>query len=103
MINAYLIFLKINYEINFFSFVLQTNQNILFEVICLFDPNKPYFVLRSNTKSTDNQWLYLSSNGAGDMRLKPWNLPAARDPPEASAEVDPALLFRVVRPLGETN
>ena len=82
--------------------MLQTNKNTLFEVIYLFNENEPYCVLRSNRKSTANEWLYLSSNGAGDMRLKPWNKPVP-EPPEASVEVDPALLFRVVRPLGERN
>ena len=42
--------------------------------------------------------LFLSSDGAGNMQLKVWNHPVP-DPPNTTSEVDPALLFRVVRPL----
>ncbi len=60
----------------------------------LFQPNRPLIVLRSN-KKLGNDDLYLSSDGAGNMRLKVWN--NSGEPPRAEAEVDPALLFRVVK------
>ena len=70
-----------------------------FEVIHLFSPNRPYIVLRSNKKQGEEH-LYLSSDGAGNLRLKVWNKPIPL-PPITTAEVDPALLFRLVRPLGQ--
>ncbi|CAB3992178.1 Hypothetical predicted protein [Paramuricea clavata] len=70
-----------------------------FEVIKLYSPNKGLVVLRSNKKLDDDD-LFLSSNGAGYMQLKVWNKPV-RCPPRTTSEVDPALLFRVVRPLGQ--
>lgn len=65
----------------------------------LFSPNRPYVVLRSNQQQGGEN-LYLSSDGGGVMKLKVWNKPI-RAPPRTTAEVDPALLFRVVRPFGE--
>jgi hypothetical protein len=44
--------------------------------------------------------LYLSSDRAGEMKLKHWNSPIP-GPPVTTDEVDPALLFRLVRPPGE--
>jgi hypothetical protein len=63
----------------------------------LYSPNRPYYVLRSNKKVNDDD-LFLSSDGAGNMQLKVWNHPVP-GPPNTTSEVDPALLFRVVRPL----
>ena len=71
-------------------------------------PNQPYVVLESNrpkTNTTTNDGelevnLFLSSDGAGKMQLKEWNNPIP-GPPRTTPEVDPALLFRVVRPLGQ--
>ncbi|CAB4022844.1 Hypothetical predicted protein [Paramuricea clavata] len=73
--------------------------NTSFEVMELWTPNKPYVVLRSN-KMSGNEYLYLSSNGAGNMQLKVWNKPVP-GPPNTTSEADPALLFRVVRPFGQ--
>ncbi|CAB3999252.1 Hypothetical predicted protein, partial [Paramuricea clavata] len=70
-----------------------------FEVIELGSPNRPYVVFRSNKKLDDDD-LYLSSDAAGNMQLKVWNKPVP-DPPNTTAEVDPALLFRLVRPFGQ--
>ena len=85
------------------SVVAATNitpaQATSFNVIELWFPNEPYCVLQSNQMQGGDK-LYLSSDGTGHLKLKTWNKPIA-DPPEASAEVDPALLFRVVRPFGE--
>ena len=64
-----------------------------FEVMALRSPNQPFVVLRSNKKLGDDD-LYLSSDGAGEMKLKVPNQRIRRP----AAEVDPALLFRVVRP-----
>jgi hypothetical protein len=89
---------KIDYEINFLDFGLQVTDTS-FEVIKLYSPNKALVVLRSNKKLGDDD-LFLSSNGAGYMQLKVWNKPV-RCPPRTTSEVDPALLFRVVRPLGQ--
>ena len=44
--------------------------------------------------------LYLSSDGTGEMKLKHWNSPIP-GAPVTTYEVDPALLFRLVRPPGE--
>ena len=68
----------------------------------LLGVNEPYYVLRSNKSTgTDAQgnelYLYLSSDGAGNMKMKLWNKPVP-DPPGTTGEVDPALLFRIVRP-----
>jgi hypothetical protein len=69
-------------------------------------PNQPYVVLESNrpktnTTTTDGEVnLFLSSDGSGKMQLKEWNNPIP-GPPRTTPEVDPALLFRVVRPLGQ--
>ena len=72
----------------------------------LLGVNEPYYVLRSNkSQGVDGQgdplYLYLSSDGAGKMKLKLWNKPVT-DPPGTTGEVDPALLFRIVRPSGAT-
>ncbi|XP_028397507.1 uncharacterized protein LOC114521312 isoform X4 [Dendronephthya gigantea] len=76
------------------------NDATSFEVKQLFQPNSAFCVLQSNKKQgTDD--LYLSSDGAGNMKLKVWNKPIP-PPPDTTAEVDPALLFRVVRPYGMT-
>ncbi|XP_028397746.1 uncharacterized protein LOC114521479 [Dendronephthya gigantea] len=83
----------------------------LFRVIELFSPNEAFCVLQSNKKTevevegTDEKkkkkkkkvYLYLSSDRVGNLKLKIWNEPAPY-PPHTSAHVDPALLFRVVRP-----
>lgn len=70
-----------------------------FRILQLFAPNRPYVVFESSEKTKDGDKLYLSSDGSGDMKLKVWNK-AVREPPRTTGEVDPALLFRVVRPLG---
>lgn len=47
---------------------------------------------------------YLSSDGAGKMKLKRWNLTGEkRKAPKAGELIDPALLFRVVKPLQKDN
>ncbi|XP_028409332.1 uncharacterized protein LOC114531933 [Dendronephthya gigantea] len=66
-------------------------------------PNQPYVVLPSTNRSTtaaDGKIydLYLSSDGAGNMSLKRWNLSSNALPPKATALIDPSLLFRVVKP-----
>ncbi|CAB4005998.1 Hypothetical predicted protein [Paramuricea clavata] len=71
-----------------------TDGGTIFHRFRLSSPNKPYFVL----KSTTGDDLYLSSDGAGKMKLKSWNLPEGRSPPGASGKIDPAFLFRLVRP-----
>ena len=67
----------------------------------LWSPNRPYYVLRSNKKVGDDD-LYLSSDEAGNLKLKVWNKPVP-EPPHTTAEVDPALLFRLVRPYGQSE
>ncbi|XP_028397685.1 uncharacterized protein LOC114521430 isoform X2 [Dendronephthya gigantea] len=77
-----------------------TDDATSFEVTQLFQPNSAFCVLQSNKKQgTDD--LYLSSDGAGNMKLKVWNKPIP-GPPDTTAEVDPALLFRAVRPFGKS-
>ena len=56
----------------------------------LSTPNDAYVVLRSIEKS-DEKYLYLSSDAAGEMKLKTSLVDIPGNP-----EVDPALLFRVV-------
>jgi hypothetical protein len=76
-------------------FILQgTDGGTIFHRFRLSSPNRPYVVL----KSTTGDGLYLSSDGAGTMKLKSWNLPEGRSPPGASGKIDPAFLFRLVRP-----
>jgi hypothetical protein len=76
-------------------FILQdTDGGTIFHRFRLSSPNRPYVVL----KSTTGDDLYLSSDGAGTMKLKSWNLPEGRSPPGASGKIDPAFLFRLVRP-----
>ena len=65
-------------------------------MIEFWSPNSPYVALRSNQQQ-DGHNLFLSSNGAGNMKLKRWNNPVPESP-FTTPEVDPALLFRVVRP-----
>ncbi len=65
----------------------------------LFSPNDSYVVIESNESSGNNK-LYLSSDGAGKMKLKVWNEPIP-GPPRTTDQVDPALLFRIVRPFGQ--
>ncbi len=82
------------------SFTLQTNDDgTIFQVFALYSPNDSYVVMESN-KLNGNNKLYLSSDGAGKMKLKVWNAPIP-GPPHTTDEVDPALLFRMVRPLGQ--
>ena len=58
----------------------------------LWYPNSAYVVLRTNGNETaNNKFLYLSSDAAGKMKLK-----ASGD--VHTPEVEPALLFRVVKP-----
>ena len=67
----------------------------------LWAPNDFLFVLEAyDSLSGKGSGLYLSSNGAGEMKLKEWNHPIP-DPPGTTYEVDPALLFRFVRPRGQ--
>ena len=68
-------------------------------MIALCPPNDPYVVIESN-KSNGNNKLYLSSDGAGNMKLRVWNAPIP-GPPRTTEEVNPAFLFRIVRPLGQ--
>jgi hypothetical protein len=85
-----------------FSFdvdILQPDSGTIFLFYSLRAPNDLYFVLQANVSSGGDD-LYLSSNGAGNMKLKVWNSPIP-GPPRTTEEVDPALLFRLVRPLGE--
>ena len=77
----------------------QTNTGTIFRFFSLYSPNDSYIVLQAIV-SEGEEPLYLSSNGAGDMKLKAWNSPIP-DPPHTTDEVDPALLFRVVRPFKE--
>ena len=76
-----------------------TTNGTPFRFMSLFSPNDSYLVLKSDKKNDEGDPLYLSSNGAGKMKLKVWNSPAP-GPPRTSDEVDPALLFRLVLPLG---
>ncbi|CAB4007474.1 Hypothetical predicted protein [Paramuricea clavata] len=71
----------------------QMTDGTSFEVMALRSPNQPFVVLRSNKKLGKDD-LFLSSDGAGKMKLKVSNQRIRRRAPE----VDPALLFRVVRP-----
>ncbi|CAB4012598.1 Hypothetical predicted protein [Paramuricea clavata] len=71
----------------------------VFGVIQFWSPNTPYVALRSNQQH-DGHNLFLSSNGAGYMKLKRWNKPVPESP-FTTPQVDPALLFRVVRPLDQ--
>ena len=83
----------------FFYVCLQTNNGTWFKKIELLSPNQPCIVLQSVTKGENEEPLYLSSDGAGNMKLKHGNL---EDLDEKDLyEVDPALLFRVVRPTEE--
>ena len=68
----------------------------IFTLLQLLSPNEPYFVLQSNVTQGEDI-LYLSSDGSGNLKLKTWNEPVV-GPPDTTADVDPALLFRVVRP-----
>ena len=74
--------------------------DISFRVWDLFHPNSGYVVLESSEKIGEDS-LYLSSDGAGNMKLIRWNKPIP-GPPDTTEEVDPALLFRVVRPFGQS-
>lgn len=67
-----------------------------FTLLELWFPNEPYCVLQSNVTQGEDK-LYLSSDGSGHLKLKTWNKPVV-GPPDTTADVDPALLFRVVRP-----
>ena len=82
---------------NFLYFCVKTNADATsFQIFQLFPPNAEYFVLQWSKKQ-DTDVLYLSSDGEGNMKLKVWNQPVP-PPPDTTAEVDPALLFRLVRP-----
>jgi hypothetical protein len=58
-------------------------------------------VLQSQANNAKDDLLYLSSVEDGNMKLKVRNSPILAPPSDTSAEVDPALLFRMVRPQGE--
>ena len=77
-----------------------TNPGTLFRFVSLRSSDESYLVFQSDQNNADGNPLYLSSNGAGNMKLKVWNSPVP-DPPYTSDEVDPALLFRLVHPLGQ--
>ena len=63
-------------------------------------PNLGYFALMSNSEIPDNRGpLYLSSDGKGNMKLKPSNS-AYFGPPLPNPFIDTALLFRFVEPDG---
>ena len=87
---------------NFLYFCVKTNAVATsFRVVHLWRPNAEYVVLQSNMKQgADELYLIMSSDGEGNMKLKVWNKPV-RDPPDTTAEVDPGLLFRMVRPHGQ--
>ncbi len=57
-------------------------------------------MIESNKSNEKEEKLYLSSDGAGNMKLKVWNAPIP-GPPGTTEQVDPALLFRMVRPYGQ--
>jgi hypothetical protein len=86
-----------------YYFVLQITDpptdTTMFGVIQFWSPNSPYVALRSDQQHGGHN-LYLSSNGGGHMKLKRWNKPIPESP-FTTPEVDPALLFRVVRPLDQ--
>ena len=69
-------------------------------MFALYSPNDSFVVIESNKSDKDSNKLYLSNDGAGNMKLKVWNAPIP-GPPHTTDEVDPALLFRMVRPLGQ--
>ena len=78
----------------------------LFTYSELDPPNQPYIVFQCTniTVGDDHDVAYLSSDGAGKMKLKRWNLTGEeRRPPKAGELIDPALLFRVVKPLTKEN
>ena len=78
----------------------KNTSGTLFQIFSLYSPNDSYVVVQSDQKNDDGNPLYLSSNGAGNMKLKVWNSPIP-GPPHTTDQVDPALLFRLVRPFGE--
>ena len=75
------------YEYVFLS--QDSTKGVPFEVLQCWNPNSAYVVLRTNGNETAK--LYLSSDAAGKMKLK-----ASED--EHTPEIEPALLFRVVKP-----
>ena len=85
----------------FFCICLQSNSDTWFKVKELLSPNQPCVVLQSNKKDKNGP-LYLSSDGAGNMKLKRGNLEGVKYMDDKDLyDVDPALLFRVVRIIGE--
>ena len=66
----------------------------------MMSPNVGYFAIMLNSKSQDNPGpLYLSSDGKGNMKLKPSNSEYF-GPPSPNPFIDTALLFRFVEPDG---
>ena len=61
-------------------------------------PNLGYYAMRSTVRSNGGP-LFLSSDGEGNMKLKPSNS-AYFGPPLPNPFIDTALLFRFVEPDG---
>ena len=61
-------------------------------------PNLGYYAMRSTVRS-NGEPLFLSSDGEGNMKLKPSNS-ASYPPPAQNQFIDIALLFRFVEPDG---
>ena len=61
-------------------------------------PNLGYFAIRLSLHSNGGS-LFLSSDGEGNMKLKPSNS-ASYPPPAQNQFIDIALLFRFVEPDG---
>ena len=62
-------------------------------------PNLGYFAIRSKSVQSNGGPLFLSSDGEGNMKLKPPNS-ASFPPPVQNRFIDTALLFRFVEPDG---
>ena len=60
----------------------------------MMSPNLGYFAIRLSLHSNGGS-LFLSSDGEGNMKLKPSNS-ASYPPPIGNWSIDPALLFRLV-------
>ena len=74
----------------------------MFMLISLHSPNDSYVVVQAKKNAENDPPLYLSSNGAGNMKLKAWKSPIP-GPPRTTDEVDPALSFRLVKPVGNSD
>ena len=71
----------------------------MWKIYRMESPNMEYYAIGLFKENKNNATLFLSSDGKGNMKLKPSNS-ASYPPPAQNVFIDPTLLFRLVEPDG---